>query len=92
MKRLLYLLMTALMVLAVSCQKDNKTNNKDSEPPIGYTFDGGTLFTERLGEDKEDGSIILHIVLKDGVVKDNHGDPHHVTLNYTGKFPFIDCT
>lgn len=100
------------MVLAVSCQKDNKTNNKDPEEyeyqfwsfkyirPDGpgiyadgdatgahKIFDGGSLFTEKLGEDEEDGAPILHIELKNGNVKDKEGISHTVFLNYTGRFP-----
>lgn len=69
-------------------KKDNKKGSNTSDlPAIGFTFDGGTLFIEKLGEDEEDGSIILHMVLKNGRVKDSKGSSHDVSLNYTGKFP-----
>ena len=43
MKRLLYLVMAALMVLAVSCNKDNKPGNDDSDK---YGVDGITPMPE----------------------------------------------
>ena len=45
MKRFLYLSLAALIVLAVSCNKDNKPGNDD---PVKYGVDGKTPLPEAL--------------------------------------------